>query len=163
MPQKSDAMELLLIHNEWANRQLLETCRGLTDEQFHRKFEMGPGSLHDTMAHVFDAVGIWSDMIAGRERRQIVKQTRTVDELLAYMEKNHAEFNALIAAKPASATFSATRMGKTYTFTYGGVVTHVMTHGMHHRAQCLNMLRHVGAKQPMSSVAEWMRENDQPT
>jgi uncharacterized damage-inducible protein DinB len=31
-----------------------------------------------------------------------------------------------------------------------------MTHGMHHRAQCLNMLRRLGVQPlPPSSVAEW--------
>jgi len=37
------------------------------------------------------------------------------------------------------------------------VITHVTTHGMHHRAQCLNMLRHVGVNPlPQSSVLQWM-------
>jgi uncharacterized damage-inducible protein DinB len=32
----------------------------------------------------------------------------------------------------------------------------VTTHAMHHRAQCLNMLRHLGVTPlPPSSVAEW--------
>jgi uncharacterized damage-inducible protein DinB len=39
----------------------------------------------------------------------------------------------------------------------GGVITHVATHGMHHRAQCLNMLRQLGVTPlPKSSVVEWM-------
>jgi uncharacterized damage-inducible protein DinB len=37
----------------------------------------------------------------------------------------------------------------------------VATHGVHHRAQCLNMLRHLGVKPlPLSSVAEWSRTAD---
>jgi uncharacterized damage-inducible protein DinB len=36
------------------------------------------------------------------------------------------------------------------------VLTHVTTHGMHHRAQCLNMLRQLGVTPlPPSSVTEW--------
>jgi hypothetical protein len=31
--------------------------------------------------------------------------------------------------------------GTTYRFTLGAMLIHVTTHGMHHRAQCLNMLR----------------------
>ena len=39
--------------------------------------------------------------------------------------------------------------------------THTMTHGMHHRAQCLNMLRHLGVSPlPPSSVVEWARMVD---
>jgi uncharacterized damage-inducible protein DinB len=38
----------------------------------------------------------------------------------------------------------------------GAILTHATTHGMHHRAQCLNMLRHLGVTPlPQSSVIEW--------
>ena len=158
----SDAIELMLIHNDWANRQILEACRALTPEQFHRRFAMGPGSLHDTMTHVFEAMGIWSDNLAGRERRQWAKQLRAVDELLVMQELTSAEFGALARAGGAADPISATRLGKTYVFPRAGIVTHVATHGMHHRAQCLNMLRQVGVeKLPPSSVVEWMRDKDQ--
>src|SRR4051812_43657275 len=162
MPQVSDPFELLLTHNHWANKEMLEACRALSAEQFHRKFEMGPGSLHDTLLHMFEAVGMWCDRMTGRAPRGFTKDARTIDELLALNEKNNAEFNTIIRSVPLSTAFQTTRMGKTFTFTHGVVVTHVMTHGMHHRAQCLNMLRHVGVKLPPSSVVEWARENDQP-
>ncbi|MCH7793309.1 MAG: hypothetical protein IID31_13640, partial [Planctomycetes bacterium] len=46
---------------------------------------------------------------------------------------------------------------RSYSFTRGGVLTHVATHGMHHRAQCLNMFRSLGiAPLPPTSVLEWM-------
>ena len=38
-----------------------------------------------------------------------------------------------------------TLAGKTHRFTLGAALAHVTTHGMHHRAQCLNMLRHLSA------------------
>jgi uncharacterized damage-inducible protein DinB len=48
------------------------------------------------------------------------------------------------------------RSGRTIELTRGAVVTHVATHGTHHRAQCLNMLRHLAIKPlPPSSVTEW--------
>jgi uncharacterized damage-inducible protein DinB len=34
--------------------------------------------------------------------------------------------------------------GTPYRFTVGAMLVHVTTHGMHHRAQCLNMLRRLG-------------------
>ena len=44
-----------------------------------------------------------------------------------------------------------------FTFARGAVITHVTTHGMHHRAQCLNMLRQLGVEQlPPSAVVEWV-------
>ena len=75
----ADPLDILLRHDAWATREVLRACSGLTDEQWHRRFEIGPGSLHDALTHVV-----------------------------------------------------------------GAMLVHVTTHGMHHRAQCLNMLRHLG-------------------
>jgi uncharacterized damage-inducible protein DinB len=48
------------------------------------------------------------------------------------------------------------RDGRTIELTRGAVLAQVVTHGMHHRAQCLNMLRQLGVTPlPASSVVEW--------
>jgi len=53
------------------------------------------------------------------------------------------------------------RDGRTFDITRGAVVAHVTTHGMHHRAQCLNMLRQLGVSPlPPSSVVEWTWSGD---
>jgi uncharacterized damage-inducible protein DinB len=49
-----------------------------------------------------------------------------------------------------------TRAGQTIRLTRAAVFAQITTHGMHHRAQCLNMLRQLGVTPlPPSSVAEW--------
>jgi uncharacterized damage-inducible protein DinB len=50
--------------------------------------------------------------------------------------------------------------GTTYRFTLGAMLIHVTTHGMHHRAQCLNMLRQLAVpgisdRLPEIDVLEW--------
>jgi uncharacterized damage-inducible protein DinB len=155
----SNPLDILLAHNLWANRQIIEACAALTPEQFHQRFEMGPGSLHDTVTHILAAMRIWSDMLNGREARLRLEGTsRTIAELTALMDEISAEIAVAAQMQPLGAMVTATRGGKTYQYTRGGILTHVTTHGMHHRAQCLNMLRHVGVTPlPPSSVAEWMR------
>ncbi len=37
-----------------------------------------------------------------------------------------------------------TLAGETHRFTLSAALVHVAIHGTHHRAQCLNMLRHLG-------------------
>ncbi len=65
-------------------------------------------------------------------------------------------------SKPASPA-------KRYTFTRGDVLVHVTTHGYHHRAQCLNMLRQLGAPVPgvtpglpELSAVDWQMEHESP-
>ena len=157
MPQ-SNPLDILLTHNRWANTQVLNACAPLTPEQFHQRFDIGPGSLHDTTTHILGAMRGWSDMLAGREPRvRLEEGRRTVPELLALHEDIAQELDDLAAAHPLDEIVSAERGGRSYSFTRGGVLTHVTTHGMHHRAQCLNMLRALDAAPlPPTSVLEWM-------
>ena len=105
------------------------------------------------------------DMLAGGEPRPRIETEpqRTAEELLALLPAVTAEFDAVAHAHPVDQIVSAVRGGKSYSFTRGAVLTHVTTHGMHHRAQCLNMLKQLGVKPlPHSSVAEWTWLGDLP-
>jgi uncharacterized damage-inducible protein DinB len=158
----SDPLTILLAHNEWATRNIIEACATLPHEQFHRRFEMGPGSLHDTLAHLLAAMRVWGDLLAGREQRPRLEGTqRSTGELLKLLDEIAADLAASAKAHPLDGLVTRIRDGKSYAFTRGAVLTHVTTHGMHHRAQCLNMLRHVGVQPlPQSSVAEWTQTAD---
>lgn len=154
----SHPLDILIQHNRWANERLLDACAALSDEQFHRRFEMGNGSLHDTLTHLIGAMRVWNDVLVGGEVRARIEGSRnTVSQLRAMHDEVAASLAAQSHARPLDELVTRVRNGQPYTFTRGGVLTHVTTHGMHHRAQCLNMLRHVGvATLPQSSVLEWM-------
>lgn len=154
----AEPLEIMLAHNLWATRKLLDACDRLSEEQFHRRFEMGPGSLHDTATHIIAGMRRWGDLLAGREQRpRLEGPRRSVADLAALLEEIGADVAASARAHPVSETVTAERGGRTASFTRGAVLTHVLTHGMHHRAQCLNMLRQLGAEPlPPSSVLEWL-------
>ncbi|HZZ43504.1 MAG TPA: DinB family protein [Tepidisphaeraceae bacterium] len=159
----SDAQAILLTHDRWATQQILDACAGLSEEEFHRRFEMGPGSLHDTVTHMLGAMRTWTQTLAGEEPGPRLEQggKRSVGELKELLEECARGLEREAHRLPVGETITRVREGKAYQFTRGAVLTHVATHGMHHRAQCLNMLRQVGVKTlPMSSVAEWARVAD---
>ncbi len=77
----SDPIDILLRQNRWATRNLLESCEALPSEQFHQRFEIGPGSLHDTITHILAAMRGWGDMLAGRDQRpRLEGEQRTPQE-----------------------------------------------------------------------------------
>lgn len=120
---------------------------------------MGVGSLHDTIAHILGAMRGWADMLAGRDIRDRIEQggPYTPEQLGTLLGEVSGELDEALAAHPFDDIATAERGGKSYAFPRGGVLTHVTTHGMHHRAQCLNMLRQLGVDLlPPSSVVEWM-------
>ena len=97
----SNPLDILLAHDEWATRQMLDTCAKLTDEQLHRRFEMGPGSLHDTLTHVLAAMRVWGDLLASREQRPRLEGTnRTVADLTALHDEIAKDFIASAHARP---------------------------------------------------------------
>jgi uncharacterized damage-inducible protein DinB len=155
----SDPLDILLAHDRWATQKILEVCAGLSAEQFHRRFEIGPGSLHDTTTHILGAMQRWGDLLAGRAQGPRLEDSRhSPAELLALLDKIAADFAVSARQYPFHEIVTGSRDGKTYSFARGAVVTHVATHGMHHRAQCLNMLRQLAVKPlPPSSVTEWSR------
>src|SRR5690348_7961502 len=133
----SNPFDVLLAHDRWATRQVLQACSVLPSDQFHRRFEMGPGSLHDTALHILGAMRGWGDLLAGRPDRPRLEtsgQTYTPAQLLEVLDEVADDFAASARARPLDEIVSRSRGGKEYSFTRGAVVTHVTTHGMHHRA-----------------------------
>ena len=157
---EGNPLQILLAHDRWATEQLLDACGRLAEEQFQRRFDIGPGSLHDTLTHVVGAMRAWTDTLAGAEPRPRLEtdgQRRTPAEIRAVFDEAWPAFAAAARGRPVGETVERRlRDGRTVRMTRAAVVLQVTTHGMHHRAQCLNMLRQLGVTPlPPSSVAEW--------
>ncbi len=184
----SDVCEVLIKSDAWGTRGVLNVCRGLTREQFHKKFEIGLGSLHETLTHVVGTMRRWTDRLAGRTARPMLnvvpefphlggeKKDRTPDELLVLLKEAEEDLLRTVASFRGdhAATLSLEWPGeagevKVYSFTRAAVIAHVTTHGYHHRAQCLNMLRHLSAPVPgvtaglpEPSAVDWQAETEAP-
>lgn len=154
----TEPIAILAAHDRWATRLLLDVCDKLTSEQLHRRFEMGVGSLHDTLIHDAAAVRVWAEtLLRAPAAPWPSNDPRPVSELRA-MAESAFDLLAKAAAGPMDEVFERTRQGVTSRYTRGTILCHVHTHSMHHRAQCLNMLRHLGVSPlPESSVVEWSR------
>jgi uncharacterized damage-inducible protein DinB len=150
-------LDILLGHNRWANIQLLERCAALSDTEFHQRYDIGPGSLHDTLTHVVACIFRWSDRIGGTPLRRSIDgrasgddpapmTRRTAAELILLNDEACEDFAAVVAAqRPRLSEVREWVFGSTsYRFTVGAAIVHVTNHGMHHRAQCMNMLRRLG-------------------
>ncbi len=184
----SDPLDILLAHDAWATRALLERCRALSREQFHREFKIGLGSLHLNLTHIVSVMRRWADRLMERpvraalhkipERPDIAAEPadRAPDELLRLLDDAARDLTMVTAEcrkRGLATTISLQGPGKdrrmkTWTFSRGCVLVHVATHGMHHRAQCLNMLRQlnvpgVSDNLPEISAVEWQTETELPT
>jgi len=163
----SEPLSIALEHNSWATREVLRACAALDDSQWHRRFEMGPGSLHDTLTHIVGAMFRWADRIDGPPRavRPSIEDgsRRTPAQLMTLLDGAAADLAASAERareRGLGTAIDVTLGGRAYRFTLGAMLVHVTTHGMHHRAQCLNMLRQlavpgVSDRLPEIDVLEW--------
>ncbi len=163
---QSDPVTILLDASTWATGLILDSCEQLSHDQFHQRFEMGPGSLHDTITHTIGAIRSWTDSLRGGERRPWLGDEGpfTVDQLKSLLTECDAEFRAAARSGPLEQPIAINRRdGKTLTLTRAAIITHVGTHSMYHLAQCQNMLRHCGVNPlPPSSVVQWAITVDDP-
>ena len=151
----------LLQHNAWATRVLLERCRSLTPQQFQQRFDIGPGSLHDTLRHIIGAMLRWSDRIADQPVRASIEKNpnpQTPDELLVLLDRAGRELEEVASRVDRDGRHDEMMQAefRPEHFTRGTAMVHVLTHGIHHRAQALNMFRRLGVTDlPDLDVIEW--------
>jgi len=153
-------VDLLSNHNTFATRRLLEACRALSEEDFKRDFQIGCGSLHRTFLHIIGAMQRWADRIADRPIRPSLEQDpqrwNAVDllDLLRDAAKDlHEVVSHVRREKRLHEIMSVHPQGyeQPFTFTRGSAIVHVFTHGVHHRAQALHMLKRLGV-QPLPEI-----------
>jgi uncharacterized damage-inducible protein DinB len=177
---KSDPLAILLGYNRWATALLLDLCRRIPDEKFHQAFDMGCGTLHDTFGHTIGAMLRWVDRIYERDIRPSIekpqqpggeKPRRTPEQFLEILDRADRELREVVAwsrDKGLDTTVNLTFGEKSFTFTRGVAIMHILNHGTHHRAQAMNMLRRVNVpgvsdNLPDIDVADWSESTPSPS
>lgn len=151
-PAEASFLRILLGHNHWATSLLVDSCAALTDEQLHRRFDIGPGTIHDTLRHIIGAMLRWADRIAARPVRPSIEdspQPRSVGELRALLDQAAVELDTVAREIGAADLWHepiefADRDGKRYRFSRAAAMMHVLTHGVHHRAQVVHLRKCLG-------------------
>jgi uncharacterized damage-inducible protein DinB len=145
-----DVLDRLLGHDAWTTRLLLERCRELTSEELHRAFDIGHGSLYETLVHMIGNVGTWTDLMNGDAivRDESAWVGLSVEAMIARHDSSAEKFAVLatrIRGQDLLDELWLDRLDDPPTSkTYGGAIAHVITHNMHHRAEVLHMLARLG-------------------
>lgn len=143
----------LFAFNDWGRDAVMGCAAGLSKEQLDRPFEMGPGSLRNTLNHLYSVEWVWLDRWQGRQPQyrvsaEGVEMAPLWDEWRDIAKRRNAYVGGLKDADLCVDLTYKNLKGQMLTFPLGAMLLHVCNHGSHHRAQVLNMLRHVGAKLP---------------
>jgi uncharacterized damage-inducible protein DinB len=152
-----DLLDRLLGHDVWTTRELLERCRPLSDEEFDREFPIGLHTLRRTFTHVIWNMEAWSDAIGGVPLREKPGPSETTVPALRRRLDRAGEDLARAARDVADrGGWDERRTEVGSEKTSGGMIAHVITHSMHHRAQLIFMLRELGVEDlPEGDVLSW--------
>ncbi len=141
----------LFRYNDWARDLILGLADGLTDDQLDRPFEIGAGTLRETIRHLYGAERIWWERIHAPapcdypQARALRSTSELRSAFYALAAERDAWLETLDDAALERTVDYATTDGRRFSSARGDVFVHVCNHGMHHRAQALNMLRHLEA------------------
>lgn len=133
-----DLLDRLLGHDDWATTQLMELSQGLTDAQLDQPFDIGHGSLRETLNHLIFVVAFWTTLMAGQPATWERQVHRSIAELIERHDRFYATF-----ATFARRMRDERRLDDTFVdhfggqMTFGGAVLHVILHNAEHRGEAL--------------------------
>lgn len=147
-----DTLRTLYGYCDEAMRRTIAAAAALGDEQLDREFEMGVGSLRETLLHIRFAEQWWlENWTLGPDRpfpetppsTSMQELRRLFDETAAarneYLSsQSNADLARIVVARP--------RPDVERRFPLGVTLLQIIHHGIHHRAQAVNMLRQVGGE-----------------
>ena len=146
-------IDVQLAASVWSLRQVLEPCRGLSEEQFNRPLDIGPPphTLQSTLAHTIGAMFFFADNFDRKKftppptfnaRKTSIEGLRSLlDEaelalrsaLDRFLQASGGDLDAPVFWPFGNTTISAAQ-----------ALAQVFDHTTHHRVQCLHMLKKLG-------------------
>lgn len=160
-----DMLDRLLKHDAWTTRRLLRLCASLDDEQLDRQFPIGLGTLRETFIHIVENVELWTNLMTGcgRIRSETPAQV-PIAALTERFDKAAGELFAIARRIADEKQFDDTFVDQLDRpprhKSYGAGILHLATHGMHHRAQILYMMRRLGiAGVPEGDAMSWENQH----
>ena len=81
-----DLLDRLLEHDRWTTRQVLTICRTLAQEQLQQPFDLGPGTIDETLRHLIRNVQVWTDPTSPTGMCCFGKWRRAVEGMRKYKE-----------------------------------------------------------------------------
>jgi uncharacterized damage-inducible protein DinB len=144
----ADANQLrgLVDYNQWANEKILTAIHGMTAEELARPVDAYIGSLGENLRHILVATRVWLARWKG-DLPPTLKDPITTPWPDAFAA-THADFRAFVgpltdADADRIVDYKDSR-GNPFQVPLGQLITHVVNHGTHHRAETGMLLERIG-------------------
>jgi uncharacterized damage-inducible protein DinB len=142
----SAQLRTLVAYNQWANEKILRAIDGMTAEELTQPVDAYIGSVARNLQHILLATRVWLARWKG-ETPPALTEPVTAPWVDAYAV-THADFRAFV--EPLTDTNAARVVqykdskGHPFALTLDQLITHVVNHGTHHRAETGMLLERRG-------------------
>lgn len=144
--------QTLIAYNEWANQKVLEAAKTLAAEEFGRQVSGSHQSVRMTLLHIVRVQTWWLSVLNGKPEASSSPEgyeRMTLEETKQWFMRSHDDLRAHAAAlteERLEAEVSAYHPGegKEYRWPSWQPVSHLLNHGVQHRAEAGIMLASLG-------------------
>jgi uncharacterized damage-inducible protein DinB len=143
-------IQALYEYNEWANDHVLEAASGLSEEELGQKLGASFESVQGNLTHTLGAQVVWLARWTGPGRAKMpeLDKARTLDAIIEGYASSHEELRRFVGSLGegdiARAISYVDIRGNAYERPLGPLMTHVVNHGTHHRAETAMALTALG-------------------
>jgi uncharacterized damage-inducible protein DinB len=155
-----ELVQMYFDYHDWATDQILVALEHANDEVWDKSFAMGIGSIRRTLTHLLDAELWWRDHWLGQSKPWKDSGRLTWIQLREQWQTIRSERRNLIESLDENScqrVVQVTVGGPPILIRIVESLVQLCTHGTHHRAQLVNMLRHNQIKPPAIDVMVWCR------
>lgn len=144
----ADAAQLrkLVAYNQWANEKILKSIDGMTAEELARPVDAYFGSIEKNLQHVLGAMRVWLARWNGEVPPSLQAPIGGPwpDEFGATHVAYRAFVESLTGASAGRIVDYKDTKGNPYRNPLDQLISHVVNHGTHHRAETGMVLERIG-------------------
>jgi uncharacterized damage-inducible protein DinB len=162
-----DDIVALFAYDRWANRKVLDACRGLTAEQYVAEPVPGWASVRSTISHIALATELNLRPLAGDldERMPTEADLVTVDDVAQLLERAYRRFEELrptLTPEWLNTLLTLRAIGRSFTLPRWAILRHIVNHSSYHRGQVASKLKRFGIEQSITDFFWWAIEQVPP-
>ncbi|MGB7338224.1 MAG: DinB family protein [Phototrophicaceae bacterium] len=156
-----DYMRLLWNYNYWAQHQLWECLKTVSQSDFEHEIAYGIGSLHKHAYHTMWAEALWLARIQNVNLSdwdiQDYPTPNSIINRWQHVETNWRDFIDHLTEHDLETTFIAKASTGTFKHTIGETMLHVVNHSTDHRAQMLRLIGEFGGQTFEQDIIFYLR------
>jgi len=138
-------------YNAWANRELFNACRSLTEEQLDMHIQGVSGSIRELLMHIAGGQQTFVLRTKGRQHEgELGRQSEWpgIEAVIQIAASTSAELIDIAEQLADNEVVDLSYQGKTYRYPKRFFLVHAMEHSTEHRTEVKVALAHAGIETP---------------